>query len=192
MAYRRKDATKSQQIGPKFDEMTVADRARSDGVTRPALVRVSGAGALTADHVATILDNLRSGMTLSAILVHNPELPGAPVIQRARREDEAFAKAYDEARTDGQEAAIDEATDYAFATRGHSKLSAGAKRYLDGVLATAGAVSPKRYSGTVKLAGPNGEALKILTVNYNTQAPKPIELQAETIEAPALPPAPQD
>jgi hypothetical protein len=190
MASNRKAVANRQQIGPKFDEMTVADRARSDGVTRPALIRVQGAATLTDEHKAIILDCLRSGMTLSAALIHNPELPGAPVIQAARRADEAFNKAYDEARLDGLEAAIDEATDYSFATRGNPKLSASAKRYLDGQLATAAAVAPKRYGGMVKLAGADGEALRILTVNYNTNEPVQA-LTAETVEAPASLPAPQ-
>ncbi|WP_218274328.1 hypothetical protein, partial [Pseudomonas sp. GW460-12] len=68
-----KNIEKPQQLGPKYDEMTVADRAKTLGATRPALLRTKGQGTLTDEQREIILDGLRSEMTLAAVLIHNPD-----------------------------------------------------------------------------------------------------------------------
>jgi hypothetical protein len=134
---------------------------------RGQLVRADqGDVDLTEGDKALIIRGLEAGQGIPAILREYPGIPGIAAINRAKKRDPAFAAAIDEARANGAEILVDEAIDYAFATRTNTKLSASANRYAQTAMAAAEKLAPKRFGPLLKLAGHDGNKLEVALVSY--------------------------
>lgn len=153
------------------------DAMAIDGA-KPQLIRTDGGPAqLTEDHKERILDGVRSGRSLAAVLRDNPDLPGVKALSRARRADAQFETDLQQARAEGYEATVEEALDYAHAVRGNKQLAIAASKYTDAAAKVAALMVPKRFGASMlKIAGADGERLSIALVAY---AAKPAEIEEQ-------------
>lgn len=130
-----------------------------------------------------LLEQLRCGRTLWAILRDNEQLPDPKTIAAYRKSDAELDAAFVEARTEGLTARVEEALEYQGSVRGDKSLSVAAAKYADVAMKTAEKLAPKSFGQLVRHAGHDGNELTVKVVDY--AKPQPV-IDANAVELPAL------
>jgi hypothetical protein len=130
-----------------------------------------------------LLEQLRCGRTLWAIVRDNERLPDQKTINAYRKANPDYDAAFVEARSEGLSMRVEEALEYQGSVRGDKALSVAAAKYLDGAVKVAEKLAPKSFGPLVRHAGHDGNELTVKVVEY--AKPKPV-IDAKAVELAAL------
>lgn len=170
-----------QELTELITERVVDEDGLKPSMQRPAMVRTAGRENVTDADKQHLINGLRAGRSLAALLRDDLDLPGAAAIALARMADPFFDAGMEQARADGMTAMIDEALDYQHSVRGHKDQSTAAAKYADTVIKASEKLAPKRFGAMLKLAGHDGEKLTVSVVQY--AQPKAIEAVFSKVES---------
>lgn len=130
-----------------------------------------------------LLEQLRCGRTLWAVIRDNEQLPDQRTILAYRKANAEYDALFVEARSEGLAMRVEEALEYQGSVRGDKTLSVAAAKYLDGAVKVAEKLAPKSFGPLVRHAGHDGGELTVNVVEY--AKPKPV-IDANAVELPAI------